>query len=178
MVDESFKELEKITIYAKKNKIKVIFNPSSYLAEKGIDYLRKVLDGTDALILNKEEAKYIVGNHEIDELILELKKQTKCPIVIITDGKDGTYVNDGKNIYHGIAHNIKVIETTGAGDAFGSSFVSGLIKKNNIEFAIKLAMTNAESVITHHGAKTNLLTWKKAITIMRKRPITVKKKKI
>ena len=43
MVGKGFKELEKISNYAKKNNIKVAFNPSSYLAEKGKKYLSKVL---------------------------------------------------------------------------------------------------------------------------------------
>ena len=35
MMNESFKTLEKLSVYAKKNNIKVVFNPSSYLSEKG-----------------------------------------------------------------------------------------------------------------------------------------------
>ena len=73
---------------------------------------------------------------------------------------------------------MKVIETTGAGDAFASSFLSGIIRKNDIVFAIKLGVTNAESVITHHGAKDKLLTLKEAMKIMRKRPVKVNKHKI
>jgi len=71
---------------------------------------------------------------------------------------------------------VKIIETTGAGDAFASSFLSGMIKKNNIEFALKLARTNAESVIQHHGAKTGLLTYNKALKIMKKQPSKITKR--
>jgi hypothetical protein len=34
-------------------------------------------------------------------------------------------------------------------------------------------MTNAESVIQHHGAKEKLLTYNEALKIMKKRPIKV-----
>ncbi|MEK0337417.1 MAG: PfkB family carbohydrate kinase, partial [Nitrosopumilus sp.] len=81
-------------------------------------------------------------------------------------------------IYYGKPHNIKIVETTGAGDAFASSFLSGIIKKNNIEFAIKLGMTNAESVIQYHGAKEKLLTYNEALKVMKKNPIKVVKKRI
>ena len=69
---------------------------------------------------------------------------------------------------------IKVVETTGAGDAFASSFLSGLIKKNDIKFALQLASANAESVISHHGAKNKLLTSKEALASMRKNPAKIK----
>ena len=70
------------------------------------------------------------------------------------------------------------METTGAGDAFASSFLSGIIKKKDIVSSMKLGMTNAESVIQHHGAKEKLLTYKEALQVLKKRPIKVIKKKI
>lgn len=178
MVDESFKELEKVVKFAKKNGIKVMFNPSSYLAEKGIEYLRNVLIGTDILVMNREEARYLVGNHEIDVLLKLLKDLLGTSIVIITDGPNGVFVLDENYSYFGKPHGVKPVETTGAGDAFGSTFLAGLIKKNDIEFAIRLAVTNAESVITHHGAKNNLLDWNQIIRMMKKRPVIIKKTKI
>jgi sugar/nucleoside kinase (ribokinase family) len=49
------------------------------------------------------------------------------------------------------------IERTGAGDAFGSGFVSGMILENDIEYAIQLGSANATSVIQEIGAKNGLL---------------------
>jgi ribokinase len=178
MVEHSFEEPEKAVIFAKSKGMKVLFNPSSYLAEKGKEYLEKLLTNTDILVLNKEEARDIVGNHEPEQLLRQLKDQTGIKIVVITDGKEGVYVNDGKYIYRALAHPIKIVETTGAGDAFGSTFLAGLLKKNDIEFAIKIAITNSESVISHHGAKTNLLRWSKALQILKKNPVIIKKKKL
>jgi len=177
MMGDSFKELEKLVIYAKKKGIKVMFNPSSYLAEKGIEYLRKILLNTDILVINKEEATDLVGKHDIEILLKLLRDMLGSTMVIITDGKRGVHINDGKFHYFSKAHDIKVIETTGAGDAFGSTFLAGYIKKNDINFAIRLAMTNAESVITHHGAKNNLLTFDQCMKALKKRPVKIKKKK-
>lgn len=178
MVDKSFKELEKICDYAKNNNIKVMFNPSSYLAEKGIEYLSNVLKKTDILVLNREEAQILVGKHDIVLLLKLLKDLLGSSIVIITDGKDGCHVMDDTFHYYAKSHDIKVVETTGAGDAFGSTFLAGFIKENSVLSAIKLAMTNAESVITHHGAKNNLLTWNQALKILKKKPVQVTKKKL
>jgi len=166
MMEESFKTLEKLAKFAEKNKIKIAFNSSSYLAEKGINYSKEILKRTDIFVLNKEEAASMTKKDKIEDILKTLGKLVK--IVIITDGKNHTYAYDGKYLYTLKPDKIKILETTGAGDAFASSFLSGIIKKNNIEFALKLANTNAESVIQHHGAKNKLLTYKEALRAMKK----------
>lgn len=161
MMKTSFKTMGSLSAFAAKNNIKIIFNPSSYLVKKGKFYLRKVLKNTNILIMNKEEATILIGKGKTEKQLKKLFKLTK-DIAIITDGAKGAHAYDGKYFYKIKAHRIKVIESTGAGDAFASAFLAGIIKKNNIEFAMKLALANSESVITHHGAKNKLLTWKEA----------------
>ena len=170
MMGESFRTLEKLADYASKNNIKIAFNISSYLAKKGKVFLGKILKKIDILILNMEEASLLSGKR--DKVGNLLKKLSKLgpKIVAITDGKKGAYAYDGKYVYYGRPHNIKIVETTGAGDAFGSSFLSGIIKKDDIKFEMGLGMTNAESVIQHHGAKEILLTYNEALKAMKRRP--------
>jgi len=173
MIGKSFKTLEKLAKFAEKKGIKIAFNASQYLAEKGINYSKDILKRTNIFILNKEEASLMTKRNKIEDMFKTLGKLVK--IIVITDGKNGASAYDGKYIYTIKSNNIKVIETTGAGDAFASSFLSGIIKKNNIEFALKLARTNAESVIQHHGAKNKLLTYKEALKVMKKYPSRIKK---
>ncbi|MFH0868581.1 MAG: carbohydrate kinase family protein [Candidatus Woesearchaeota archaeon] len=172
MMGTSFRTLEKIANYASKNNIKIAFNISSYLAKKGPSYLRNILKKVDMLILNKEEASILVGKNNIKNLFKKLH-ELGPKMISITDGKSGVYVLDNNCIYNGKPHNVKVVETTGAGDAFASTFLSGIIKKNDIEFALKLGITNAESVIQHHGAKEKLLAYNEALSIIKKKPIKV-----
>ncbi|NQV08499.1 carbohydrate kinase family protein [Candidatus Woesearchaeota archaeon] len=174
MLKESFKTLEKLADYAEKNNIKIAFNPSSYLAEKGKNYLKKVLSKTDILILNDEEAGYVVGKESVNDCLKDLHKLGPN-IVVITQGKKGASAFDGKNFYSIKSHKIKVVESTGAGDAFASSFLAGIIKKNDIKFALKLGLANSESVITHHGAKHKLLSWKEGLKSIKKNPSKVKR---
>ncbi len=177
MLNKSFTTMERLAKYAEKNNIKIAFNTSSYLAKKGQTYLKIILKRTDIFILNKEEASYIVSGGTIVDLLKNIHKLGP-KLVVITDGKKGATAYDGNLTYRAIPHNIRIVETTGAGDAFASSFLSGMIKKNNIEFAMKLATINAESVITYHGAKNNLLRWNEALKLIRERPVKIIKKKI
>jgi len=161
MMGKAFGTIEKVAAYAHKKGIKVAFNPSAYLAKKGIRFLGNILKNVDLLVLNKEEAQYLVGKKSMDEMLKSLNKLGPS-ISIITDGKKGSHAYDGRFEYSIIPPKVKVIETTGAGDSFASGVLAGLLKKGDIEFALQLGQKEAESVISHPGAKNILLTWKQA----------------
>ena len=177
MMGESFNTLEKIAEFAQKNKIKIGFNPSTYLAEKGKSHLKKILDRTELLVLNKEEAALLVGNDSIQNLLLRMRGLGP-KIVVITDGQNELFAADENHIYSAIPPQSKRVDTTGAGDAFAASFLSGLIRNKGMVFAIKLGIINAQSVISHYGAKNILLTYREAMKLMRKSRIKVKIRKI
>ncbi|MBN1502572.1 carbohydrate kinase family protein [Candidatus Woesearchaeota archaeon] len=174
MVGESYTTLEKLAQFAREQKIGVVFNPSNYLAEKGTTYLNKILSRTKILILNKDEAQLLVGRGQCKDLI---DKLMNCgpDHVVVTDGKNGAYTFFKGKVLHVLPSNITPFETTGAGDAFAASFLSGIIKKGDVEFALKLAQTNAESVIQFTGAKNRLLTYREALQLLKKRKIKVRK---
>jgi sugar/nucleoside kinase (ribokinase family) len=139
-------------------KAKICFNPSSYMTKKGLTYLRPILKNTYCLILNNEEAELLTNNANILENLRLLKKKIVFDgIVVITAGKKGAYsYHDGKT-YFLKANNIEVKESTGAGDAFASGFILGIIKKHTIDFSMKMGMINAEHTIQKFGAKEGLL---------------------
>jgi ribokinase len=143
---------------------KVAFNPSNYQAVKGYQGLKKVIDRTALLVMNREEAcKFLGFNYEESPSIAALMQEmAKLPpeIFVITDGADGVYVYDRDSLFHGYpAADLVIVETTGAGDAFASTFTAMLLKNLSREDAIHYAMTNAESVLAHKGAKETLMSW-------------------
>lgn len=84
----------------------------------------------------------------------------------------------------------KLVDRTGAGDAFGSGFISGLLhykvnlndlNKINPKYileAIKLASANATSVVEHIGAQAGILTfsdYKKSRVVLKKLDIKLEK---
>ncbi len=175
MVGESYKTLEKLSEYARKKSIRVAFNPSSYLAERGTLFLRNLLKNTTLLVLNREEAEYLVGHNPVIELLKSLAVLGP-EIVIITDGRQGAYAFDRIFYYRIPANKVKIMETTGAGDAFAAGVVSGLVYRDDIEFGLGMGMANATSVIRHIGAKNKLLKYKEALREMKKNHRISKKK--
>ena len=177
MMGESFETLEKIAEYAQKNKIKIVFNPSTYLAEKGSRYLKNILGRTELLVLNREEAELLVGKDSFDNLLVKLKGLGPR-IAVITDGKNNLYAIDETHIYSAYPPPVKIVDATGAGDAFASTFLCGLLKNKDIEFSIKLGIINAQSVVKYYGAKNVLLSYKEAMKIIKKFKVKINRKKI
>lgn len=157
---KSARTLLPIVNFAKKNKIKVALNPGSTQLKLGLKGLKIVLSAVGVLILNQEEAALLTNlpfNKE-KEIFKKLDKFVPG-IVVMTKGPRGVVVSDGKYIYQaGIFKERKYIDRTGAGDAFGSGFVAGLIRTGKIEEAIRLGSANATSIVEYLGAKNGILT--------------------
>jgi len=147
-------------------KFKLAFNPSSYQAELGYEQLKVLTDKTSLLIMNREEACKYLGHdpkdkHDQGELARALAKQPQM-LAVVTDGAEGAWVWDGRDergLWARPRTDIKIAETTGAGDAFASTFTACLIKGLPLEDMLHYAMTNAESILQHKGAKERLLPW-------------------
>jgi len=172
MGGDSFETQKRLIDYALKNNIKISFNPSSYQIKDS--NLSNFIKNSHVLSMNDEEAKLLVGNLSNENLFKKIHKMGP-KIVCITRGGNGGGVSDGEHYYSYRPHKAKVGECTGAGDAFSSSFVTGLIKFDDVEKAIKLAIVNSESVINEPGAKSGLLSLNEALKIMKTHKFNIKK---
>jgi len=135
---------------------KIAFNPSEYIIKRmKLGHLLKL---SEVLILNKEEATLLLKKHKVKEKdILKALYSLGPYVVVVTDRHKKTWAYDGFKKYSILPHKVKVKERTGAGDAFGAGFVSGLIIGKNINDCLKLGLAESESVLRHMGAKNNLL---------------------
>ncbi|MEK6809287.1 MAG: carbohydrate kinase family protein, partial [Nanoarchaeota archaeon] len=165
---------------AKKKNISLLFNPSIYLAQKGKKQLSVILKNTAVIVLNKEEAQALLNTstNDFKHLLTELQK---CGprIAVVTDGKRGLYALQSNTIYSLTkTPNVKIVHTAGAGDAFTSGFLAGLIKKYAFDDALRLGMINASSVIQQVGAKVGQLTEGEAKKMMKKYKLNITQQRI
>ncbi len=149
---------EELVNFAQRFKIKVAWNPGYDQLKFSRFILERILKKIDILILNREEASLLakIPFQKEKEIFQKIDKMTKG-IVIITKGGGGAIVSDGKYLYRASSLSVKFVDSTGAGDAFGSGFVAGMIEKNDITFAIQLAMVNSGFCVGEWGAKKGLL---------------------
>lgn len=152
---------------AKRKGARVAFAPSKVHIKLGLGRLGGVFKKTNLVTMNREEAAAIT---EIDyknekEIFTKLDEYVE-DIVVMTEGARGVLVSDGRNIYQaGIFKEKKLIDRTGAGDAFGSAFVASLmnidnlsnIKEEDMKLAIRLASANSTSVVEYMGANAGIL---------------------
>jgi len=181
--------LDKIAEFAEENGVSMAFNPGTTQIKRGIEDLKKVICTAEALVMNKSEAARITGINEtciesstpdetekktcyvdVDKMLYELKAYGP-KVVVITDGSKGVYCFDGEKIYFAPPFPAKVVSTLGAGDAFSSTFVGGLIRYNwNIEKSIQIASINAAQIIQNFGAQSGLKTFSELEEILSQNP--------
>ncbi len=160
-----FVVMRRVVAHFKRQGALVAMNPSKYYLEMGARKLSPILKALDVVIMNREEAAYLTGkDYAKENMIFKALDRMVSGIAVMTDGSAGVKVSDGKKVYGaGIFKEKKLIDRTGAGDAFGSGFVSGLLRSHDhfssqaIREAIRLASANATAKVEHIGAQSGLL---------------------
>lgn len=156
------KLLEKIIRLGGKRGVKIALNPGSKeIAQK--KKLRKLLSRVEILLLNKEEALKLSGAGNLETAFEKLNDPT---ITVVTKGDGGSKVKTNTAQYEAeIFPEKEFKDRTGAGDAFGSGFVSGYIKNGAnpdsqecIEEALRLGAANSTAIVEHLGAKAKILS--------------------
>ena len=155
--------LKKIIQHANHQRIKLAINPGRQeliWLHNNPRYLRYF----DVVICNQEEAAYFTGiPYRKERAIFKKMDELVQGIIVMTKGGKGVSVSNGREIWRaGTYSKTKVQDMTGAGDAFGSGFISVLIKDNLpeekiIPEAIRVGSANAAAVITQIGAKPGIL---------------------
>lgn len=146
---------KKIIQHAHKNNVRIAWNPGTLELKRGIGEIKPLLPMVDVLNMNLEEAKILTDKKTLKTMFDAVK--TKDKMRLITDGTNGSYAWHNGIILHACTTNARAISRTGAGDAFGSGFVAGLIKKQDVKFSLSLGTLNAESVVQSYGAKQGIL---------------------
>lgn len=151
--------LETLLKFAKLKNIRVSLNPG--LKEiKHKEKLLKMLTEVEILFINRDEAKQLWGIDYSDDEIWKSKQSLPgADVTIITDGARGgkVCIKGEVSFYEGVKVK-KVVDTTGAGDAFASGMVAGVLYGKSYEQAVEWGIKNASNVLKYVGAKKGLLS--------------------
>lgn len=184
---ESNRVLGAIVEFAKENGIKVYFNASTTSLKRGFEYIKKIIDDAQVVVMNKEEAsmctKIEVRPDSKDEKFStelihpDIKKMLKKlkiaeeQIIVITDGKYGAYAFDSETFYQCPTFPASVVSTLGAGDSFASTFCASLTRTNfDIGKSLMYASVNSASVVSCFGANEGFLTFDEIEAKLRDNP--------
>lgn len=144
---------------------KLVFAPGTYQLKYGIKKLPGILSLTNILIVNKEEAKKILEIPEEKHIEIKLLLKNLLDLgpknIVITDGEEGSFAFDGERFYQLKTFPAKLVEMTGAGDAYSTGLIAGLFYGKTLPEAMRWGAANGASVIEYVGPHAGLLTYDK-----------------
>lgn len=173
---ESNRILNSIVDFANENGIRICFNAGTTSLKRGFEYIKKIIDEAQVVVMNKEEASMCTKidvrpdsteekfsaeliHPDIKKMLKKLKIAEE-QIIVITDGKYGAYAFDGKTYYQCSTFPAPVVSTLGAGDSFASTFCASLDRTNfDIGKSLMYASVNSASVVSNFGASEGFLTF-------------------
>lgn len=171
--DRQFKMLPKL-IDRLDLSVKVSFSPGALFARKGLKALTPILARTYVLFMNEGEIEQLTSMDVIKGV--ETCLEQGCQIVVVTLGKGTSkefaeFLGSEETVTAYIRHlnktsfvpaNVKdvvsVADTVGAGDAFATGFLYGLLKGKDIEECGHLGDIVAQFKIAKMGARPGLPT--------------------
>jgi ribokinase len=149
------------------------FQPGQELAQ-GLEPLSALYARTDICVMNKQEAEALLGLAPGTDIkkILEALTNIGPKIALVTDGPDGAYAYDGKQILKVPMYpDLKPpYDRTGAGDAFASAVVAALALGKPLEEALLWGPINSMSVVQKIGAQEGLLKRSEIETFLAQAP--------
>lgn len=148
------------------------FNPGTHQMLSGSKVLRPFMEKSDVFIVNVEEAQRICNTKDSVPKLLRRLHECGVRIVVITDGINGSHAFDGTTHWHLpiFPDPRKVVERTGAGDAYSTGFLGALAAGKTIPDAMLWGSANSRSVVQHIGAQEGLQTRNQIQYCIRKYP--------
>ncbi len=164
--DRQFKVLLELTDRLDSS-VKVSFAPGALYAAKGLKALSPILARAYVLFINQNEMQQLTGKDF--KAGAETCLKHGCEIVVVTLGKGTSwktvmatsYIRDAENEYvvePGNKNLISALDTTGAGDAFATGFLYGLLKGLDLKECGLLGDIAAQFSTTKMGARQGLPT--------------------
>ncbi len=148
---------------ARRAGVTTVLNPAPMRA----DFDDRILDLTDVLIPNESEFVALVNQRGFTEAKLaamspadlhQLCRAFDVPTIILTLGARGCFISQSRGHLSIPAHKrIKVVDTTGAGDAFVGGFAAGYVRfEGNIAAAARYGNATAALSVTQPGTAPSM----------------------
>jgi sugar/nucleoside kinase (ribokinase family) len=141
------------------------------------DELRSVLPHVDYFLPNDDEARRITG--ATDPLAqLRTLHAAGAHTVIITQGKTGAVASRGKEFWRCGAFPTRLLDPSGAGDAFASGIITGVLGNWDLPQALRYASALGASATRAVGTTDGVFTAEEAVSFLNSHPLEVSNGKL
>jgi len=118
----------------------------------------------DLLFCNEAEAKSWAGTDDLQQALEAVKKIAST--YAITLGSKGALVYDGKNQIDISPHEVKAIDSNGAGDMFAGAFLYGITHGHSFYEAGNIASLASARVVSQFGPRLSAAEHKEILSIV------------
>ena len=122
--------------------------------ERQFDVLQSFIpEHIDILLANDREAEALFGSRDLG--VIADKARKLCPLTAVTLSEKGSVLipRDGDVVNVDAVKPDRLVDTTGAGDAYAAGLLFGLARGFDLARAGKLGSLAASEVISHFGAR-------------------------
>ena len=111
--------------------------------------IREVLNETDVFLPNEDEAKRLTGETAVRGAARELARLAR--VVAVKRGARGALVRCGAEVVEFPAPRVRVVETTGAGDAFNAGFLARFVRGETLAECARAGVESGARAVTRAG---------------------------
>jgi len=145
--EDSFKSQKRV---AKEVEI-VSFDPGMPYINRGLEEIKEIISNTTIFMPNKQEIEMLIG--ERYDVASKEVAGLGVEIVVVKLGENGCYILKGNEEFRVQSFKTKVVDTTGAGDAFNAGFLYAWYHGKSIEACGKFGNYVASKIIERIGAR-------------------------
>jgi len=148
MVSNDFAEkILKAMYLAKKNNAQITFDPNirkELLKDHSVmAIVQEVFENTSVFMPGVDELKLLTQTDDLAEAVKKCFENPNMNILVLKNGSRGSSVYTRNKVYSFDVYPVEVVDSTGAGDTFDATFISGLLNDLPMEEIIKQASAAA-----------------------------------
>jgi sugar/nucleoside kinase (ribokinase family) len=141
-------------------KVALTLSDSFCVARFRNEFLDLAEKHVDILFANEGEILSLYETDDFDVALQEVRKH--CEIAALTRSEKGSVVVNGKEVHViDAVKGVKVVDTTGAGDAYAAGFLYAYTQGRDLATCGKLGGAMAAKVISHFGPRSEVADVKK-----------------
>lgn len=125
----------------------------SFCVERHLEDFRDFIDShVDVLFANEDEVRALFGAEDLRDALTPLRELDL--VAAVTRGEKGSLVVEPRTIMEAPAVPVKrVVDSTGAGDAYAAGFLHGLTTGRGLDSCAQAGSAAAAEVISHIGPR-------------------------
>lgn len=129
--------------------------------------LSPLLARADLLFLSDEEADLLLGGND-PKSVQRAREEIRVGTIVI-HAAEGAFAVDGSGVIRQASHEVDVVDTVGAGDAFVSGFLSGRLRGWDDEECLRLANACGACAVTVPGDVASMPSAEEALDLFHDR---------